>query len=128
MRRPKTIAPTSSCKDLIPPATPAELEALHENPRPKTRGDCVEVPRPCPYVSCKHHLYLEVTQSGGIRITFPDHGPEHMSDSCVLDVADRDGQTLHEVGQILNLTRERIRQLEVRALSKLHPDAVATLK
>ena len=40
-------------------------------------------------------------------------------ETCSLDVADRGGITLEEVGEILNLTRERIRQVEVRGLSKL---------
>jgi len=34
-------------------------------------------------------------------------------------VADRGGTTLEEVGDILNLTRERIRQVEVLGLEKL---------
>src|SRR5258706_298424 len=36
-----------------------------------------------------------------------------------LDVADRGGTTLEDVGAIMNLTRERIRQVEVKALAKL---------
>jgi hypothetical protein len=42
-----------------------------------------------------------------------------MNESCALDVADRGGTTLEDVGAIMNLTRERIRQLEVKALAKL---------
>ena len=42
-----------------------------------------------------------------------------MAETCSLDVADRGGITLEEVGAILNLTRERIRQVEVRGLSKI---------
>jgi len=34
-------------------------------------------------------------------------------------VADRGGITLEEVGEIMNLTRERIRQVELRGLEKL---------
>ncbi len=30
-------------------------------PRPTTLGQCSEEARPCPWVSCKHHLLLEVT-------------------------------------------------------------------
>jgi DNA-directed RNA polymerase sigma subunit (sigma70/sigma32) len=36
-----------------------------------------------------------------------------------LDIAERGGITLEEVGEIMNLTRERIRQIEVRGLLKL---------
>jgi len=42
-----------------------------------------------------------------------------MTESCALDVADRGGTTLEDVGAIMNLTRERIRQVEVKALAKL---------
>ena len=42
-----------------------------------------------------------------------------MNETCALDVADRGGTTLEDVGAIMNLTRERIRQVEVRALAKL---------
>jgi DNA-directed RNA polymerase sigma subunit (sigma70/sigma32) len=34
-------------------------------------------------------------------------------------VAERGGVTLEEVGEILNLTRERVRQVEVTGLQKL---------
>ena len=42
-----------------------------------------------------------------------------MKETCALDIADRGGVTLEEVGEILNLTRERIRQVEVIGLEKL---------
>jgi hypothetical protein len=42
-----------------------------------------------------------------------------MTETCALDVADRGGTTLEEVGAIMNLTRERIRQVEVKGLAKL---------
>jgi len=42
-----------------------------------------------------------------------------MAETCSLDVADRGGITLEDVGAILNLTRERIRQVEVRGLVKI---------
>jgi DNA-directed RNA polymerase sigma subunit (sigma70/sigma32) len=42
-----------------------------------------------------------------------------MRETCALDVAEKGGITLEEVGEIMNLTRERIRQVEVRGLLKL---------
>ncbi|HEY8377510.1 MAG TPA: sigma factor-like helix-turn-helix DNA-binding protein [Nannocystis sp.] len=88
--------------------------------RPKTRGECANVPRPCPYVSCKHHLYIDVNPAtGSIKINFPDLEVWELRHSCALDVAQGGGITLEEVGEILNLTRERIRQVEVRGLLKL---------
>jgi hypothetical protein len=97
--------------------------------RPKARADCAHGERPCPFVSCTQHLYLDVFErTGAIKLNFPDLEVWEMTDSCALDVADRGGTTLEEAGALMNLTRERIRQLEVSALGKLavlaetHPD------
>jgi hypothetical protein len=88
--------------------------------RPTTRGECATGPRPCPFVGCRHHLYLDVARgSGAIKLNFPDVEVWEMPHSCVLDVAEQDGVTLERVGDIMNLTRERIRQIEARALAKL---------
>jgi hypothetical protein len=88
--------------------------------KPRTRSECAEGPRPCPFVSCKHHLYIDVSpRTGAIKLNFPDLEVWDMNESCALDVADRGGTTLEDVGAIMNLTRERIRQVEVKALAKL---------
>jgi hypothetical protein len=88
--------------------------------KPVSRAECAEGMRPCPFVSCKYHLYLDVQpRTGAIKLNFPDIEVEDMHESCALDVADRHGTTLEEVGAIMNLTRERIRQLEVRAMAKV---------
>ena len=88
--------------------------------RPRSRADCLEGARPCPFVSCQHHLYLDVSaRTGAIKVNFPDLDVWEMSETCALDVADRGGTTLEEVGAIMNLTRERIRQVEVKGLAKL---------
>jgi hypothetical protein len=88
--------------------------------RPKTRAECLDGPRPCPFVSCAHHLYLDVSpRTGAIKLNFPDLEVTEMTETCALDVADRGGTTLEEVGAIMNLTRERIRQVEVKGLAKL---------
>ena len=81
------------------------------------------MPRPCPFVSCSHHLYLDVNPaSGAIKLNFPHLEVWEMKETCALDVADRGGITLEEVGDILNLTRERIRQVEVRGLGKMRDE------
>lgn len=88
--------------------------------RPSSRGECANVARPCPYVSCKYHLYIDVNpNTGSIKVNFPDLEVWELQQSCALDVAEQGGITLEEVGEILNLTRERIRQVEVRGLMKL---------
>lgn len=40
------------------------------------------------------------------------------SQSCALDVADRGGATLEEIGDMLGLTRERVRQVEEEAMER----------
>jgi hypothetical protein len=88
--------------------------------KPRAREMCAEGPRPCPFVSCKHHLFIDVSpRTGAIKLNFPDLEVWDMGESCALDVADRGGTTLEDVGAIMNLTRERIRQVEVKALAKL---------
>lgn len=96
-----------------------DAEAL-EYDRPINRDACMQMQRPCPFVSCSHHLYLDVNQeTGAIKLNFPHLEVWEMAETCSLDVADRGGITLEEVGAILNLTRERIRQVEVRGLAKI---------
>lgn len=88
--------------------------------KPKNRAECAEGPRPCPFVSCKHHLFIDVSpRTGAIKLNFPDLEVWDLGESCALDVADKHGTTLEDVGAIMNLTRERIRQVEVKALAKL---------
>src|SRR5690554_5423789 len=88
--------------------------------RPKNREDCRTSDRPCPFVSCKHHLYLDVNpRTGSIKLNFPDLEVWELSETCALDVAERGGMTLEEVGELMNLTRECIRQVEVVGLEKL---------
>lgn len=116
-RRSKTIAAKRLTKE--EQALAEELKSFSYE-RPDDRVQCVDGPRPCPYVSCKHHLYLDVNpDTGSIKLNFPELEVWEMEVSCALDVAERGGITLEEVGEILNLTRERIRQVEVKGLAKL---------
>lgn len=94
--------------DASPPDTAADLPA-----RPVTRGDCADGPRPCPWYSCRHHLGIEVTRAGSLRVL--PSGP----DTCSLDVADRGEQTLAAVGDAMRFTRERARQVEDKAATRM---------
>jgi hypothetical protein len=60
---------------------------------------CVASPEPCPRTDCRHHLDAGAT--------------------CSIREANRGPMTLAEIGELLGITRERIRQLEVAALRKL---------
>lgn len=92
--------------------TAGDDQGEHEAQRPRTRGDCVDAPRPCPWISCRHHLAINVTDSGSLQLVNAQLDLEALPDTCSLDVADRGELTLEEVGRRLDLTRERIRQLE----------------
>lgn len=87
--------------------------------RPRTRGECLGGPRPCPWVGCRHHLYLDVSKAGGLKFVWPGIEPEGLADSCALDVADRGAHTLEATGACLNVTRERVRQIETRAIQRV---------
>jgi uncharacterized protein YuzE len=87
--------------------------------RPQTRGDCASGPRPCPWVSCKHHLYLDVTPNGSLKFNYPIKEPDELDESCALDVAQRGGVTFEEAGELVNVTREMVRQIEKKALVAL---------
>jgi hypothetical protein len=88
--------------------------------RPKTRGECVGVPRPCRFSSCPHHMRQEVDKATGhILIRHPDLEIEAMPVTCSLDYADDGGHTLEEVATAFGLTRERIRQIEEVAIRKI---------
>lgn len=107
--------------------------------RPLNRSDCIDGPRPCAHVSCRYHLAIEVSPTGlltsplmhrGLSLRDdPDYAEawlgavsdavQFMPNSCALDVADDGPLTLDEVGDILALTRERARQIEVRALHQV---------
>jgi hypothetical protein len=91
--------------------------------RPQNRSECADGPRPCPFVACKYHLYLDVNPvTGSIKVNFPDKEVWQLEETCALDIAERGGSTLEEVGAIMNLTRERIRQVEVSGLERLQAE------
>ena len=126
-KRSKTMSRKEMARDLrrrrllgqVDPEEQALLTEL-QGSRPRSRADCISSPRPCVFVSCKYNLYLDVNpETGSIKLNFPDKEIWELEYTCALDVAEKGGITLEEVGEIMNLTRERIRQLETRGLAKL---------
>ncbi len=109
--------------------------------RPKTRGECPES-RPCPWVSCRYHLLIDAREDSLVRIgdrsltsrtlnRTSDRDRvrewtqdalrelETVSETCALDVADEGATKLADLGEILGITREGIRQIEEKALRKM---------
>lgn len=107
----------------------ARAEALHPPApveRPRTREECRGGPRPCPFVGCKHNMYLDINPAGTIKLNFPELEPWEVpeEDSCAIDIAERGPLTLEEVGVKMNFTRERTRQVEVHGLLRLRARSV----
>ena len=102
----------------------AEMERL----RPRVRGDCIDAPRPCPWVSCRYHLGVDLKDSGSIVFHFDDPVGEGAHPTCALDMADKRELTLDFIGALLGgSTREWARQLEERALAQIK-DAMQEFK
>lgn len=131
-----------------PTSTSTDAGLIGERPwgdeRPRTRGECIGRPRPCPWVSCKYHLLASVGEKGSLELSLDDGGSrkisprssygsaaaigmvdraverlDEMPETCALDVADGGALILEEVGDILGVTRERVWQLEAAALVRL---------
>lgn len=92
---------------------------------PATWGECQErfgPSEPCPYVRCRHHLYIEVSpETGSIKRNFPHLELWEIPETCSLRAAHRGGRVLSEVAALVNLTRERTRQIEALGFDKLGP-------
>lgn len=91
--------------------------------RPRTRGECADGPRPCPWAGCRHHLILDINpRTGFIKLNFSSI--EAMEETCSLDVAERAAAQgrpldLQTIGALLGRTGESARLSEVDALAAL---------
>lgn len=106
--------------DLEPTMTTRE-RVEHDAMRPRTRGECIGGERPCPWVSCHHHINGEEPERI-LRVDADSDVP-----TCTLDVADEGGATLDAIAIALDVTRERIRQIEAKGLAKLRRPARAEI-
>ncbi len=102
--------------------TSAQLEIpIASPPLPANRGECVNGPRPCPSVHCRHHLGPDDERRGK-----PHEGrsaPKRVlqrAETCALDIADRypDGLSRDAVATLLGVDPERVRQIEERGTLK----------
>lgn len=80
-----------------------------------TEGACAARPGPCPEIRCRYHL-------GNERFA-----PDGMAEPCAIRLATAGPMTLAEVGAVMGLTRERVRQIEVDALRRLRGTVAAKL-
>ena len=100
------------------PLSTKQLQRLQQE-RPRTRADCINGVRPCPFTGCRYNLYLEVTEAGSLRLPRANVPPEEMSESCALDVADRGPHRRQRIAHLLGLTNMRVAQVESKALAKV---------
>ncbi len=113
------------------------MHALLPVSRPLTRGDCRDVPRPCPFVSCRFNLLIDVNAHGAIRFNATDLPPvtpgtnnadfeasaEHATDvwasaerldSCALDVIAARGcdeMTFDQIASAIGVSRQRVERI-----------------
>lgn len=120
-----TLTPESLYREVI-----ADAEWSVAFDRPKTTAECPPGDY-CPFVSCKFHLYLDVNlETGTLILNHPHLNVWEMEECCVLKAiakkhrTQEDGYTLEEVGRLMGLTRERIRQIEQEVRAKVRGAAV----
>jgi addiction module HigA family antidote len=89
----------------------AELRAAGLLERPRTRADCIDGPRPCPWIGCRAHLYATILPSGAIKPDHPDLEVWEMAETCSLDLADEhsEGMEANEIAELLGVTDSSIR-------------------
>lgn len=87
--------------------------------RPTSRSQCPE-DRPCPWVSCRYHLALDVAADGGLRV---QRTPvERMRESCALDLATRGGLPLEAVAEAMGRRKSSVSRWELHALALLRQE------
>lgn len=61
-------------------------------------------------------------------MTFPDRDPDEIPFTCALDVAEHGGATLDDVAVAMNLTRQRVQQIEEEARASFRLREVTELR
>lgn len=86
---------------------------------PLSRQECIGKDEPCPFVRCRHHLAIDVNDIGSAKVNFPGWSIVEMTETCSLNVAMRGPATTERVAALMNLSTERIRQIEREAWRKI---------
>lgn len=103
---------------------PPTREEVRDGVRPRTRGDCEDGPRPCPWVGCRHHLLVDVGEDGRLLKSrpFDEHDADSvafsllsMPETCALDVAGAGAKSLEETGDAMGLTLKHVSDIETEA-------------
>ncbi len=95
---------------------------VYPEKRPETREGCADMPRPCPFLTCKWHLGHEAIGPDVDDDTLAEAIASETGDTCALDVADRGPQTERWVAQLMGLSHQRVHQLSRDAKSHARDD------
>lgn len=87
--------------------------------RPVNRSECRDAERPCPYVGCRYHLFLDIMATGSIRFNFPGCQPSDLIHSCALDIADAGKHDLQDIAVLYGMTRGRAVEILDEAIEKI---------
>lgn len=113
-----------------------EIRSIKSPGAPRTRADCANVPRPCPYLDCtRGHLWvsLEDEQAGNPQAGKRGEArfkPSTM-ETCARDVAERGPSSFEYIGKVFGMDPTRGRQIAKAALKKLalaHPELAEQLE
>lgn len=83
---------------------------------PRTRADCIDGPRPCPWVGCRYHLARDVSPAGA-RVRVRD--PGSLDETCALDVADRGPQSPPDIAALMGLGETMVFEALASGLRKM---------
>ena len=108
-------------EDLIEVVFPIVPDVFERYPKPRCRDDCLGLPRPCPYVSCWWHTYLDLKPNGEVVYNWGNRPVEDIPywGSCVLDLADGGGIEEEELSEVLGMEIGAFRRFYESILRKL---------
>lgn len=103
---------------------------LHPRVLPATRAECVDGARPCPLVSCRYHLLLEVGSDGRLLRSrdFDEQDPDSivdvlvaMDETCALDARAKapGGLTVERISELLNSEILLVKTAQARAAERI---------
>lgn len=145
-RRPSSVITADASMD--PSEEASATATMLAVPRPRTRLECSQEARPCPWIGCRFHLAIEVTEAerrptmvsnatttrGGRRVglsssagladvtVWSDDVLEALSSlehTCALDVAEGGASGATRVGALFGMSRQAAMGNIVTALAKL---------
>lgn len=90
---------------------------IYPDQRPATRGECADMPRPCPFLSCKWHLAHEAIGADVDDDDLAEAIANETGHTCALDVAEEGPKTERWVAELMGLSHQRVHQLSRDAKS-----------